>query len=292
MHSHRLDLLRFPSFHGCVLSGASRGKGGAAKGDDQAPKLTKAARTRGHILETALRLFRERGYDGTTMRGIATAADVSLGSTYYYFKSKEHLIQAFYERSHAEHLVACVDVLESETDLERRLLHVLNSKIETSAPFKRFAVQLFKTAADPESPLSPFSTESMPVRREATELMELVVTGSSTKVSPELAKELPNLLWLYLMAVILFWIHDDSEGCARTYKLIDRTAELVVRLIGLAAFVPMRPLVHGALKLLIELRELSSHPDREDPDREDPGSADPDSEDPASADQSVGSTKL
>ena len=97
----------------------------------------------------------------------------------------------------------------------------------------------------------------MPVRREATELMALVVQGSATKVTGELADELPNLLWLYLMAIILYWIHDDSTGNARTYKLIDRTVDIIVRLINLSSLALMRPLVRGALELTGELRQLS-----------------------------------
>jgi len=235
-------------------SGAEPGAASPAK----AAKARTAAETRQLILETALRLFRERGYEGTTMRGIAAEAGVSLGNAYYYFKSKEHLIQAYYGRSHDEHLAACVEALESERDLKRRLLAVCRTKIETARPYHRFAGQLFKTAADPASPLSPFSAESMPVRREATELMAVVVEGSATRVPGELSGELPNLLWLYLMAIILFWIHDDSLGCARTYKLIDRTVEIIVRLINLSSLTLMRPLVRGALELTSELRQLST----------------------------------
>ena len=233
--------------------------GPTGDGDDDAKpaKAKKADLTRRRILETALRLFRERGYDGTTMRGIAAEAEVSIGNAYYYFKSKQHLIQAYYGRSHAEHLAACVEALENERDLKARLLAVCRSKIETAEPYHRFAGQLFKTAADPASPLSPFSAESMPVRREATELMALVVQGSATKVTGELADELPNLLWLYLMAIILYWIHDDSTGNARTYKLIDRTVDIIVRLINLSSLALMRPLVRGALELTGELRQLS-----------------------------------
>jgi len=36
--------------------------------------------TRRAIVETALRLFRERGYDKTTMRAIAAEAGVSVGN--------------------------------------------------------------------------------------------------------------------------------------------------------------------------------------------------------------------
>lgn len=215
----------------------------------------KGERTRRQILETALRLFRERGYDETTMRGIAAEAGVSLGNAYYYFKSKEHLIQAYYSRSHAEHLAACVELLGEKRDLKERLAGVVRAKIETSMPYHRFAGKLFKTAGDPASPLSPFSDESQPVRQEASELMAVVVEGSDARVGPELAAELPNLLWLYLMGIILFWIHDDSEGCRRTYKLAERTTDIVVRLIGLASLPLLRPLVRGALELTRELRE-------------------------------------
>ena len=53
-----------------------------------------------------MRLFRSKGFEGTTMRGIANAAGVSLGSAYYYFAGKEHLIQAFYDQMQDDHLAA------------------------------------------------------------------------------------------------------------------------------------------------------------------------------------------
>ena len=63
---------------------------------------TKSARTRSAIIDAALRLFRERGYDATTMRAIATEAGVSVGNAYYYFESKEQLIQGFYDRAQVD----------------------------------------------------------------------------------------------------------------------------------------------------------------------------------------------
>jgi AcrR family transcriptional regulator len=54
------------------------------------------------------------------MRAIAERAGVALGNTYYYFRSKEHLIQAFYARSHAEHLAAAAPVLAGFATYEWR----------------------------------------------------------------------------------------------------------------------------------------------------------------------------
>ena len=48
----------------------------------------KAASTKERIEREALKLFRKRGFDRTTLRDIAKAAGTSLGSTYYYFPSK------------------------------------------------------------------------------------------------------------------------------------------------------------------------------------------------------------
>src|SRR4029077_7213180 len=106
-------------------------------------KRRKAEETRAQILETALDLFRERGYEETTMRAIAEAAGVAVGNAYYYFRSKEYLIQAFYERSHDEHLAATGEILAAESDLRARLLGVMRAKIDTSMPYHRFAAVLF-----------------------------------------------------------------------------------------------------------------------------------------------------
>lgn len=112
-------------------------------------KTPKGERTRTVILETALNLFRERGYDGTTMRAIAEEAGVALGNAYYYFRSKEQLIQAFYSRAHQEHLTASIPVLQMERDFKKRLHGVMRAKIETMEPYHRFSGILFKTASGP-----------------------------------------------------------------------------------------------------------------------------------------------
>lgn len=44
-----------------------------------------------HIVKTAMKLFRENGFDATSIREIASAADVSLGMVNHYFGNKEFL---------------------------------------------------------------------------------------------------------------------------------------------------------------------------------------------------------
>ena len=113
------------------------------------PKTGKSEQTRALILETAMRLFRERGYDKTTMRAIAAEAGVSVGNAYYYFEGKEALIQAFYARSQAEQLEAAESVFARETGLEERLRGVLRAVVTAMQPYRQVAGSIFRVASDP-----------------------------------------------------------------------------------------------------------------------------------------------
>ncbi|MEU5398766.1 TetR family transcriptional regulator [Streptomyces sp. NPDC005963] len=222
--------------------------------EEKAPRsIPKSEQTRTLILETALRLFQERGYDKTTMRAIAKEAGVSVGNAYYYFSSKEHLIQGFYDRIAAEHQAAVRPVLERETKLEARLAGVLLAWLDIAEPYHEFAAQFFKNAADPDSPLSPFSPESEPAREEAIDVHRQTLAGAKVKVPEELADALPELLWLSQMGLVLYWVFDRSEGHERSRLLAARGARVTARGISLARFRVLRPLVHDVHELLTDL---------------------------------------
>jgi AcrR family transcriptional regulator len=58
-------------------------------------KDSKAEATAGKILDAALALFREQGFDAATMRGIAERAEVATGAAYYYYPSKDAIVMDF-----------------------------------------------------------------------------------------------------------------------------------------------------------------------------------------------------
>ncbi|WP_229798581.1 TetR/AcrR family transcriptional regulator [Planomonospora parontospora] len=211
-------------------------------------------RTREAIVETALRLFRERGYEATTMRAIAAEAGVSVGNAYYYFSSKEALVQAYYDRAQAEHEAACERVLATERSLAGRLGGVLREWVRVSEPYHEFAVKFFKHAAEPSNPLSPFSADSSPAREASIAIYRRVVEGSAGRMDAEIRAELPELLWLLSMGVVLFWVHDDSEGCRRTHRFIDLTVPLVDRLVGLSHLPGLRGVAKDFIAGVHELR--------------------------------------
>jgi AcrR family transcriptional regulator len=70
----------------------------AAEASVKDPAL--AVARRGQIAATALRLFRERGYHSTTVREIAQAVGVSVGTLFNYFRSKEQILHFIYDQAH------------------------------------------------------------------------------------------------------------------------------------------------------------------------------------------------
>lgn len=52
------------------------------------------ADTRGEIIDSAMRLFAEQGYDKTSLREIADAVGVTKAALYYHFRTKEDIVES------------------------------------------------------------------------------------------------------------------------------------------------------------------------------------------------------
>lgn len=115
----------------------------------------KGEQTRNLILDHALRLFRERGIDATTMRDVAKAAGAALGAAYYYFPSKEAIVLAYYDLVQSEHTRMMNEVLkDNRLDLKERLRMMLHTKLDILRNDRKLLGGLFRYTGDPEHPLS------------------------------------------------------------------------------------------------------------------------------------------
>ncbi len=233
----------------------TRGAGARTRG-----RTAKAEATRARILDAAVELLREEGYPAMTMRAIAERAGVSTGNAYYHFASKDDLVQAFYMRTHEEHLVVAQPAIATARGFEAKLAALMDTKLETLEPYHAFAGALFQSVADPNSPLNPFSEASRPVRAEATRLFEDVVAGARLKVPKDLAAELPELLWTWHMGIVMYWVHDASPGRRRTRKLVASSIAIISKLVTVSSLPLMKPLRRSVLDLLRDLR-VEDEPD-------------------------------
>lgn len=86
----------------------------------------KKAAVREAILAAAVRLFSQRGYNGTTVTHIATAAGISTANLYVYFDSKLAILYTIYEPWLRKRLDQLERDLESIDDPRRRLRHIIS----------------------------------------------------------------------------------------------------------------------------------------------------------------------
>jgi AcrR family transcriptional regulator len=61
---------------------------------DQSPRVDERPTKRDRLIDAANRLFYEQGVERTTLADIAASANVPLGNVYYYFKTKDDLVDA------------------------------------------------------------------------------------------------------------------------------------------------------------------------------------------------------
>jgi len=216
---------------------------------DPTASTAKSEATRRRILDAALGVFRERGFEAATMREIAVAAGVAVGAAYYYFDSKDALVMAFYEQAQREMAPELDRILAGSRTLEQRLRGIFGQKIHYFAP-NRTLVSALSAHIDPEHPLSPFSAVTAPIRERDISFFARAVQDSKLRIPASILPYLPRLLWLYQMGVMLFWVYDRSPKQARTHLLFDKTLAMLLALLRLAAFPILRPFLRPAGELL------------------------------------------
>jgi AcrR family transcriptional regulator len=215
------------------------------------PRVTSRAEdTRRKIYEAAMELFREKGFEETTMRDIAAKAGVALGGAYYYFSSKDAIVLAFYREMQETSTPLVGGALTDKKKLKERIRAVLDQRLKLLAPNRKFCAALFRHAPDGADPLSPFSEESRLIRDAAIEQMRVAIEGGDVKIPADLKPRLPYLLWLYQMALIMFWLYDRSPDQQRTQRLMEKSLGLLVNLLRVSSLPLMKPLRKTALELV------------------------------------------
>jgi AcrR family transcriptional regulator len=213
-------------------------------------QTAKSEATKKKILETALNLFREKGFDDVTMRDIAQDAEMALGAAYYYFPSKEALVVAYYEHVQAEHTRQYREaVAAGKPNMKQRLSIALHSKIDIIQDDRKFLAAPFRYTGTPDHPLSFLGPATAGIRGEAIDVFREVIAGEDFPA--DLEKILPVALWAMHMGVMLYFLYDKSAGAKKTRRLIDNAVDFTVKFIAAAKFPlfkPIRSRVIDALK--------------------------------------------
>jgi AcrR family transcriptional regulator len=216
----------------------------------QEMKYSKSDATAGKILDSALALFREQGFETATMRAIAQRAGVATGAAYYYYASKDAIIMDFYRRSCDQMQEELALALQNVKKLEEGLRSLIRVKIDHFGPNREVLRALLRSGADPQYPLSPFSADTKQVRDLDISWFQQVIQQCAVPVPKDLVPRLPGMLWFFQMGVILFWVTDDSPRQVRTEKLLPLACKVVATLVRFSSLPLMRPLRKPVLELV------------------------------------------
>src|ERR671917_1178088 len=215
----------------------------------------KARRTRGRILEAALELFAEKGYEATTMRDVAREAGASVGLAYRYFASKEEFALALYLGLAEESEEWARDELIGGTVAERFEAAML-AKLNQVSPHRGPLAALLTRALDPSSPISALGEGTAAVREKMGGVFLEVVRGASDAPGETQARELGVVLYALHLAILLYWFHDRTPEARATRELVGSARET---LRYLRPVLPVPPMSRVLSRLAGALGDIGMH---------------------------------
>ncbi len=175
----------------------------------------KGQQTRQRILDTAIGLFTEQGYDQTTMRHIATATGCSLGLAYRYFSQKEDLAIALYGQLAQQTQAEALPI----GTIADRYHHLLMNKLQQMDPHHTTIAALFGAAMKPDNNVK------IPGRDGYSDPMLAVFSNvifeATDTPRQAIAESMVQVLYSVYILVTLFWLYDRSVDKRATDYMVD-----------------------------------------------------------------------
>ncbi|QIB66059.1 TetR/AcrR family transcriptional regulator [Kineobactrum salinum] len=173
--------------------------------------MTDTTQRREELLETAIALFAERGYVGTSIRDIAKAINRSVSNVYHYFENKEELWLAILEYSVKGLPEKLRQIAHGEGEPLERFQRLVRAHLEASTLHQRESKIFFID----EERLSPRGKEIN--RRIQKEILDIYVEQLRLLMSHKLVKTRnPKILAFNVLGTINWYLRwfDPSGGLA------------------------------------------------------------------------------
>jgi TetR/AcrR family transcriptional regulator, cholesterol catabolism regulator len=97
----------------------------------QPPTLTDPNSARGRLLTVAARLFRDQGYQRTTVRDLAREIGIQSGSLFHHFRSKEDILLAVMEETIRLNTYRMRAALNAASGTRGKLLALIESELQS-----------------------------------------------------------------------------------------------------------------------------------------------------------------
>ncbi|MEX2120251.1 MAG: helix-turn-helix domain-containing protein [Pirellulales bacterium] len=208
--------------------------------------------TRKRILEVARKQFAQRGFEATTTRDIARAAEIAAGTLFNYFPTKEAIVEYLVGDACARATEAFAAAAEGAspagapstslpadatrqgaepTSLEEELFAHVAAILRKLKPYRKYLPAVLETAFSPVA-IGP-SDRQPSLRADHLETVSRIISkhGHYEALSPVALQ----LYWTLYTGVLAFWANDPSPRQEDTLALVDESlAMFVVWLTGAA----------------------------------------------------------
>ncbi|WP_297831010.1 TetR/AcrR family transcriptional regulator [Pseudomonas sp.] len=94
-------------------------------------QLTAPDSARGRLLQVAAHLFRNKGYERTTVRDLASAVGIQSGSIFHHFNSKDEILRAVMEETVRYNTALMRAALEEVSGVRDRVLALIRCELQS-----------------------------------------------------------------------------------------------------------------------------------------------------------------
>ncbi len=188
--------------------------------------------TRIRLLESAVDVITEKGFDKASMREIAKRADVADATIYNYFSTKEKLLYGYCEyvqQQVMKELKAIEDF--HEYSLREQLHQLVEMELRMWLPAREFLQEVFAhTYAAPTVGYELLADTKASLKLMVTDLIEASIEAGEMPEQPY-QDLLPTLFWDYQTAILAYWLKDTSDEFSNTTQLVDQSTEIIAQLL-------------------------------------------------------------
>jgi TetR/AcrR family transcriptional regulator, cholesterol catabolism regulator len=184
-------------------------------------QLTRAQQARRErVIDAALALGMEGGYEAVQMRDVAARADVAMGTVYRYFTSKDHLLAAT--------LVSWVEQLEQRlaeqpargAEPADRVLNVLGRALRAMGRQPRLVGAVFVSLSSPDP-------AAVACQQQITEVMERIITRAIGQPAPPDLSDRARMIGHVWYSALVGWVSGWSP-MERVYEELTVATQLLL----------------------------------------------------------------
>jgi AcrR family transcriptional regulator len=180
--------------------------------------------TRQRILHAAQQHFARHGFEATTTRDLAAAAEIATGTLFNYFPTKEAIALCLVEQACAEANIAFIRAADEPLSFEEELFAYVAANLRKLKPLRKYLPSVLETSLSPLVTVQADGATSL----RASHLERVGQIAARHGQAQALNAVAQHLYWTLFTGVLAFWAADRSPKQEDTLALLDQSLAMFV----------------------------------------------------------------